>query len=142
MKPITVGTYRMRNGEIVDVRRIGQLAASGSTRNTGERMTWDKDNGLFSANPTNWDLVERIDTDLPPALNSAVKAAEDRVRELRQMVDETQTAWATACRLYDAAQKELERLEKECEQPIANAAQVGDHGQGFMPALKEDKAHQ
>ena len=53
--------------------------------------------------------------DLPPALNSAVKAAEDRVRELKQMVDETQAAWATACRLYDAARKELERLEKECE---------------------------
>jgi len=53
--------------------------------------------------------------DLPPALNSAVKAAEDRVRELKQMVDETQTAWATACRLHEAAQKELERLEKECE---------------------------
>lgn len=53
--------------------------------------------------------------DLPPALNSAVKAAEDRVRELKQMVDETQTAWATACRLHEAAQRELERMEKECE---------------------------
>lgn len=80
--------------------------------------------------------------DLPPTLNSAVKAAEDRVRQLKQMVDETQTAWATACRLHDAAQKELERLEKQCEQPVANAAQVGDHGQGFMPIHKEDKAHQ
>ena len=75
--------------------------------------------------------------DLPPALNSAVKAAEDRVRELKQMVDETQTAWATACRLHEGAQRELERLEKECEQPVINAAQVGDHGQGFMPAVKE-----
>lgn len=53
--------------------------------------------------------------DLPPALNSAAKAAEDRVRELRQMVDETQTAWATACRLHEAAQRELVRMEKECE---------------------------
>ena len=53
--------------------------------------------------------------DLPPALNTAVKAAEDRVRELKQMVEETQTAWATACRLHDAAQRELERLEKDCE---------------------------
>ena len=53
--------------------------------------------------------------DLPPALNSAVKAAEDRVRQLKQIVDETQTAWATACRLHEAARKELDRLEKECE---------------------------
>ena len=64
-----------------------------------------------------YDLIEflRPLEDLPPALNSAVKAAEDRVRELKQMVDETQTAWATACRLHEAAQKELERMEKECE---------------------------
>ena len=53
--------------------------------------------------------------DLPPALNSAVKAAEDRVRELNDMVAQTAAAWATARRLREAAQRELERLEKECE---------------------------
>lgn len=65
-----------------------------------------------------YDLIEFIrplDTELPPTLNAAVKAAEDRVRDLKQMVDESQAAWATACRLHEAARKELERLEKECE---------------------------
>ena len=86
-----------------------------------------------------FDLIEFIRPldDLPPALNSAVKAAEDRVRELKQIADETQIAWATACRLHEAARKELERLEKECEVNVTNAAQVGDHGQGFMPVIKE-----
>ena len=77
---------------------------------------WD-DKGRSFVRPY-YDLVEFIrplDTELPPTLNAAVKAAEDRVRELKRMVDETQTAWATACRLHEAAQKELERLEKECE---------------------------
>lgn len=82
------------------------------------RTGWDA--GGFWNKPqmeTEHDLIEYLRPleDLPPALNSAVKAAEDRVRELKQMVDETQTAWATACRLHEAASRELERLEKECE---------------------------
>lgn len=106
--------------------------------------SWDDDGQWCKLRSTERDLIEFICPleEIPPALNSAVKAAEDRVRELKQLVDETQTAWATACRLHEAAQKDLERLEKECEQPVTNAAQVGDHGQGFMPAIKEDKAHQ
>lgn len=71
-----------------------------------------------SAIPHERDLIKFIrplDTELPPVLNTAVKAAEDRVRELKQMVDESQAAWATACRLHEVARKELERLEKECE---------------------------
>ena len=86
-------------------------------RSSNDR-TWDH-NGSFWCGGTEspFDLIEflRPLEDLPPALNSAVKAAEDRVRELKQMVDETQTAWATACRLHESAQRELERLEKECE---------------------------
>ena len=78
------------------------------------------DDGSYTGNSAiahQRDLIQflRPLEDLPPALNSAVKAAEDRVRELKQMVDETQTAWATACRLHEAAQRELGRLEKECE---------------------------
>lgn len=78
---------------------------------------WDDDGQWSKLTSTDRDLIEFIHPleDLSPALNSAVKAAEDRVRELKQMVDETQTAWATACRLHEAARKELERLEKECE---------------------------
>ena len=80
---------------------------------------WSED-GSYTANSAIAHIRDLITflrplKDLPPALNSDVKAAEDRARELKQMVDETQTAWATACRLYQAAQKELERLERECE---------------------------
>lgn len=81
-------------------------------------FAWRRDGKYaFDGSEHPFDLIEFIRPldELPPALNSAVKAAEDRVRELKQMVDETQTAWATACRLYDAAQKEVERLEKQCE---------------------------
>lgn len=81
-------------------------------------MHWN-DNGMLLSDDREhqFDLIEflRPLEELAPELNSAVKAAEDRVRELKQMVDETQTAWATACRLHEAAKKELERLEKECE---------------------------
>lgn len=78
-------------------------------------LRWS-DDGASSYAPC-YDLIEFIRPleELAPELNSAVKAAEDMVRQLKQMVDETQTAWATACRLHEAARKELERLEKECE---------------------------
>lgn len=85
MKPIEKGRYRFRNGRISMVNVIDTATEPAAHK------------------------------DLPPALNFAVKAAEDRVRELKQLVDETQTAWATACRLHEAAQRDLERLEKECE---------------------------
>lgn len=85
MKPIEKGRYRFRNGRISRVNVIDTATEPAAHE------------------------------DLPPALNFAVKAAEDRVRELKQLVDETQTAWATACRLHEAAQRDLERLEKECE---------------------------
>lgn len=126
VKPIEVGRYRLRNGRTAKVHIItavnDTLVAIGvieaNDGETDEGMEWTADDGLFGNNPGPWDLVERLPDapkELPPALNTAVKAAEDRVRELKQMVDETQTAWATACRLHEAAQRELERLEKECE---------------------------
>ena len=123
MKPIEVGRYRLRNGRTARVVEITTMndarAASGyvesDTGDADESMEWNGDDGLFWNDHGPWDLVERMSADLPPALNSAVKAAEDWVRELKQMVDETQTAWATACRLHEAAQRELERLEKGCE---------------------------
>lgn len=87
-----------------------ESSESGRCWNNDGSWDWRKSEHQF-------DLIEflRPLNELPPTLNSAVKAAEDRVRELKQMVDETQTAWATACRLHEAAQRELERLEKECE---------------------------
>lgn len=94
---LPAGSFRWRSSKVVN-------------------MAW-ADDGSLDSHTANFHLIEflRPLEDLPPALNSAVKAAEDRVRELKQLADETQTAWATACRLHEAAQKELERLEKECE---------------------------
>ena len=122
--PIQIGTYRLRLGwwrardgreHKVDIKNdFGRWPwfSSASQLCWSDGGSWDI-GGKESEN----DLVELICAldQLPLALNSAVKAAEYRVRELKQMVDETQTAWATACRLHESAQKELERLEKECE---------------------------
>lgn len=112
-----LGWWRDREGneQCVDInngRTDWPLESSESGRCWSNYGSWD-----WRKSEHQYDLIEflRPLEDLPPALNSAVKAAEDRVRELKQLVDETQTAWATACRLHEAAQKELERLEKECE---------------------------
>lgn len=121
MRPITNGRYRLRNGRTARVRAIDTIndvrIAIGGIRDAEVEhpAEWTAEDGLHGIQPGPWDLVERMSADMPPALNSAVKAAEDRVRELKQLVDETQAAWATACRLHEAAQRELERLEKECE---------------------------
>lgn len=109
-----LGWWRDRQGAEIMVSDFDQArtykwgASSGFSR-------WNDDGKSCWGNSD--DLIEFIRPleDIPPTLNSAVKAAEDRVREFKQLVDETQTAWATACRLHEAARKELERLEKECE---------------------------
>lgn len=109
-----LGWWRDRSGRIHEVS-ICAPNHNQKWRAPDGYSSWD-DNGKSFVRG-HYDLIEFIHPleDLPPALNSAVKAAEDRVRELKQMVDETQTAWATACRLHEAAQRELERLEKECD---------------------------
>jgi hypothetical protein len=53
--------------------------------------------------------------DLPPALNSAVKAAEDMVRRLEAHHTALQNQANEACEILVQARRELERLEKECE---------------------------
>lgn len=53
--------------------------------------------------------------DLPPALNAAVKAAEDRVRDLKKHYGAAQDVAEEARRMWEEAKRELERLEKECE---------------------------
>lgn len=114
MPQIKLGWWRDRDGfkhEVIDG------GPNKLWRSTNDR-TWGHDGSYWcDGSESHYDLIEflRPLEELAPKLNSSVKAAEDRVRQLKQMVDETQTAWATACRLHDAAQKELERLEKECE---------------------------
>lgn len=63
------------------------------------------------------DLIEFIRPleDLPPLLNSAVKAAEDRVRTLKAHHEAAQKLADDALFILDEAKRELERLEKECE---------------------------
>ena len=117
MSQMTLGWWRARDGgEYQIVRRLSD-AYTYPWRSL-EELGWD-DNGRY-LNDGQQDQLNLIEflrplEELAPKLNSSVKAAEDRVRQLKQMVDETQTAWATACRLHEAARKELERLEKECE---------------------------
>lgn len=64
-----------------------------------------------------FDLIEflRPLEDLPPALNSAVKAAEDRVRTLKAHHASAQKLADNALFILEEAKRELERLEKECE---------------------------
>lgn len=62
-----------------------------------------------------YDLIEFIRPleDLPPALNSAVKAAEDRVRTLKAHHAAAQKLADDALFILEEAKRELERLEKE-----------------------------
>ena len=53
--------------------------------------------------------------DLPPALNTAVKTAEDRVLDLKRHYGAAQDVAEEARRMWEEAKRELERLEKECE---------------------------
>lgn len=65
-----------------------------------------------------FDLIEflrPLDADLPPALNTAVKAAEDRVRTLKAHHAAVQKLADDALSILEEAKRELERLEKECE---------------------------
>lgn len=63
------------------------------------------------------DLIEFISPldELPPTLNSAVKAAEDRVRTLKTHHAAAQKLADEALEILEEAKRELERLEKECE---------------------------
>lgn len=115
-----LGWWRDRGGQEHQVKPVTDSATEWKWESVFRRGLKWRDDGTFSClkGDHSLDLIEflrPLDADLPPALNSAVKAAEDRVRELKQLVEETQTAWATACRLHEAAKRELERLEKECE---------------------------
>lgn len=76
---------------------------------SGRYVTDDREDHL--------DLIEFIRPleDLPPALNSGVKAAEDRVRTLKAHHAAVQKLADDALFILDEAKRELERLEKECE---------------------------
>lgn len=64
-----------------------------------------------------YDLIEflRPLEDLPPLLNSAVKAAEDMVRRLERHHAALRNQANEAWEILTQAKRELERLEKECE---------------------------
>ena len=82
------------------------------------QLSWTQ-NGSWhlSGDASDNDLLEFIRPleDLPPALNSAVKAAEDRVRTLKAHHEAAQKLADDALFILEEAKRELERLEKECE---------------------------
>ena len=78
------------------------------------------DDGSYTGNSAithERDLIEflRPLEDLPPALNSAVKAAEDMVRRLERHHAALRNQANEALEIVTQAKRELERLEKECE---------------------------
>lgn len=86
------------------------------TTSKTKMLSWD-DSGMSSLCGIS-DLIEFIrplDEDLPPALNTAVKAAENMVRELERHHAALLNQANFASEILDKARKELERLEKECE---------------------------
>lgn len=81
--------------------------------------SWN-DEGRYLGNDkeSHLDLIEflrPLDTELPPTLNAAVKAAEDRVRTLKAHHAAAQKLADDALFILEEAKRELERLEKECE---------------------------
>lgn len=113
-----LGWWRDRGGREhkVDVKNnAGRWPWHTST----SHMCWP-DNGLWegSGNESQYDLIEflrPLDTELPPTLNAAVKAAEDRVRTLKAHHAAAQKLADNASFILEEAKRELERLEKECE---------------------------
>lgn len=77
-------------------------------------VSWCDDGSSFT-HTSDFHLLEFIRPleDLPPLLNSAVKAAEDRVRTLKAHHEAAQKLADDALFILDEAKRELERLEKE-----------------------------
>lgn len=117
MSQMKLGWWMARNGaeRKVDVNnRSGRWPWFSSTL----QVSWDQ-NGFWDVGgkPSEHDLIEFIRPleDLPPTLNSAVKAAEDRVLDLKKHYSAAQDVAEEARRMWEEAKRELERLEKECE---------------------------
>ena len=117
MSQMKLGWWRDRGGREhkVDMHYKGRWPWYSSTSD----RCWP-DNGLWEGNgkESNNDLIEFIrplDTELPPTLNSAVKAAEDRVRAWKTHHAAAQKLADDALYILEEAKRELERLEKECE---------------------------
>lgn len=117
--PIQIGTYRLRNGRKACIVQVNAASAVGTIEDTGDTLRWNSETGFFGyLEPGPWDLVERLPDaprELPPALNAAVKAAEDRVLDLKKHYGAAQDVAEEARRMWEEAKRELERLEKECE---------------------------
>ena len=109
-----LGWWRDRGGRTHEVVNGG----GGKLWRSTKCMTWGDDGSYWcDGTESEYDLIEFIRPleDLPPALNSAVKAAEDMVRRLEAQYHAAQRLANEACENMHHAQRELERLEKECE---------------------------
>ena len=109
-----LGWWRDRMGKIREVS-ICAPNHNHKWRSADGFSSWD-DNGKSFVGP-GCDLIEFLLPleDLPPSLNSAVKAAEIHHKELRAHAKALQALAEDATRLADEALVQLERLEKECE---------------------------
>ena len=99
----------------VDINHVGgewPWESSDSDRLWRDDGSWD----LYRTEHPH-DLIEFIRPldELPPVLNSAVKAAEDRVRAWKTHHAAAQKLADDALFILEEAKRELERLEKECE---------------------------
>ena len=116
MIQMKLGWWRAENGYEF---KIDIELPSGSFRWRSSKvvnMAW-ADDGSLDSHTSNFQLIEFIRPleDLPLALNSAVKAAEDMVRRLEQHHAALQNQANEACEILVQARRELERLERECE---------------------------
>ena len=112
-----LGWWRARNkrDHKVDIKRDG---GEWPWKSSTSDMCWRNDGSWNrSGMELEHDLIEflRPLEDLPPALNSAVKAAEDRVRAWKTHHVAAQKLADDALFILEEAKRELERLEKECE---------------------------
>ena len=112
-----LGWWRARDGSEHQIVRQLSDAYTYPWRSL-EELGWD-DNGRYinDGQQDQLDLIEflRPLEDLTATLNSAVKAAEDRVRAWKTHHAAAQKLADDALFILEEAKRELERLEKECE---------------------------
>ena len=114
-----LGWWRDRGGQEHLVKPVTDSTTEWKWESACRRGLKWRDDGTFSClkRDHSLDLIEflRPLEDLPPALNSAVKTAEDRVRAWKTHHAAAQKLADEALKILEEAKRELERLEKECE---------------------------
>lgn len=113
-----LGWWRARDGSEHEVVRQWDDSYTYPWTSLGLKSWNDEGRYLGNDKESHLDLIEflrPLDTELPPALNTAVKAAEDRVRAWKTHHAAAQKLADDALFILEEAKRELQRLEKECE---------------------------